>query len=66
MTNDKAIIARVDSAVDALVNRLGVTLGENGIKYETTYHIGGRTVRVVIETVGEEPTSDSVTYTEAG
>ena len=66
MTNDKAIIARVDAAVDALVNRLGVTLGENGIKYETTYRIGRRTVRVVIETVGEEPTPDSVTYIAAG
>ena len=66
MTNDKTIIARVDAAVDALVNRLGVTLSENGIKYETTYRIGRRTVRVVIETVGEEPTPDSVTHIAAG
>ncbi len=66
MTNDNPIIARVDAAVDALVNRLGVTLSENGIKYETTYRVGRRTVRVVIETVGEEPTPDSVTYIAAG
>ena len=66
MTNDKTIIARVDAAVDALVNRLGVTLSENGIKYETTYRVGRRTVRVVIETVGEEPTLDDVTYIAAG
>ena len=66
MTSDKTIIARVDAAVDALVNRLGVTLGENGIKYETTYRIGGRTVRILIETVGEEPAPDSVTYIAAG
>ena len=66
MTNDKTIIARVDAAVDALVNRLDVTLSENGIKYETTYRIGKRTVRVVIETVGEEPAPDNVTYIAAG
>ena len=66
MTKDQTIIARVDVAVDALVNRLGHTLSENAIKYETTYRVGGRTVRIAIETMGEEPTFDSVTYIAAG
>ena len=66
VTNDKTIIAKVDAAVDDLVNRLSHTLSENGIKYETTYRVGGRTVRIAIETVGEGPTADSVTYIAAG
>ena len=65
MKND-AVTARVDDAVDAMIHRLGHTLSENGIKYETTYRVGDRVVRIAIETVGEEPTADSVTYIAAG
>ena len=38
MTNDKAIIDRIDDGVDA---RLGHTLSEHGAKHETMYKVGG-------------------------
>ena len=60
------VTIRIDEAVEEMMQRLAGDLAQNGIKYQTIYRVGSRTVRVSVETLGEGPPEDSVTHIKAG
>ena len=63
---DDPVTIRTDEAVEEMRQRLAGDLAQNGIRYQTIYRIGSHTVRVSVETLGEEPPEDAATHIKAG
>ena len=49
-----------------MMQKLAGDLAPNGVRYQPVHGAGSRTMRVYVETLGEEPPEDSVTHIKAG